>query len=152
MADACPRNDHVYCVLELVRGWHRSTGGQCPGQTGTCATVCPHHRSYSHRQPGAGPTCTTCSVLTATLQTSPCGDQAALGGTTDHSSSYTYTPSPGSTHGPGHGHYNTLKLLATVEISAHILHNEWHSGPRAMIRGSKCNLTQLVNSVVRRES
>ena len=97
VTDACPRNDRHVC-------WHCSTGGQCPGQTGTCATVCPHHRpptltSASSQVPGH---CTTCSVLSYTVDISlwrPGGT-----GTTDHSSSSTHLP-PASTHGPGHGHY-----------------------------------------------
>ena len=73
-------------------------------------------------------------------------------GCTGHWAGPLTTPPPLHTFPRLHSWARTWTLLATVEISAHILHNEWHSGPRAMIRGSKCNLTQIVNSVVRRES
>ena len=73
VTDACPRNDRHVC-------WQCSTGGQCPGQTGTCATVCPHHRpptltSASSQVPGHR---TTCSVLSSTVDISLWRPGAAL--------------------------------------------------------------------------
>ena len=87
VTDACPRNDrHVCC--------HCSTGGQCPGQTGTCATVCPHHRpptltSASSQVPGQPG-----YLLSAQLHCRhlPVETRLHCTGTTDHSSSSTHLP------------------------------------------------------------
>ena len=119
VTDACPRNDRHVC-------WHCSTGGQCPGQTGTCATVCPHHRpptltSASSQVPGQPGYLLSAQLHCRHLpvETRRHWHCTALGGTTDHSSS-THLPLPPLM---GQDKDTTLTLLATVEVSAHILHN-----------------------------
>ena len=115
VTDACPRNDRHVC-------WHCSSAPPVASVRGRLGPVplCVHTTGHL-LSPAPAARCraslATCSVLSYTVDISLW--RPGCTGTTDHSSS-THLPLPPLM---GQDMDTTLTLLATVEISAHILHN-----------------------------